>query len=75
MASAVKIVTFSGIDGAGKSTQISALEAWLRAAGLRTRVLTFWDDVVVLSRLREFILGGVTRGILKSMPVPVLMSH
>jgi nucleotide-binding universal stress UspA family protein len=27
------------------------------------------------SRLREFILGGVTRSILKSMPVPVLMSH
>jgi nucleotide-binding universal stress UspA family protein len=27
------------------------------------------------SRLREFILGGVTRGILASMTVPVLMSH
>jgi nucleotide-binding universal stress UspA family protein len=27
------------------------------------------------SRLREFILGGVTRSILKSMQVPVLMSH
>jgi nucleotide-binding universal stress UspA family protein len=27
------------------------------------------------SRLREFILGGVTRGILRSMTVPVLMSH
>jgi nucleotide-binding universal stress UspA family protein len=27
------------------------------------------------SRLREFILGGVTRTILSSMPVPVLMSH
>ena len=27
------------------------------------------------SRLREFILGGVTRSILKSMPVPLLMSH
>lgn len=27
------------------------------------------------SRLREFILGGVTRSILHSMPVPVLMSH
>ncbi len=27
------------------------------------------------SRLREFILGGVTRGILSSMTVPVLMSH
>ena len=27
------------------------------------------------SRLREFILGGVTRGILAEMTVPVLMSH
>jgi nucleotide-binding universal stress UspA family protein len=27
------------------------------------------------SRLREFILGGATRGILGSMTVPVLMSH
>jgi nucleotide-binding universal stress UspA family protein len=27
------------------------------------------------SRLREWILGGATRGILQSMTVPVLMSH
>jgi len=27
------------------------------------------------SRLREFVLGGVTRGILTSMTVPTLMSH
>jgi nucleotide-binding universal stress UspA family protein len=27
------------------------------------------------SRLREFVLGGVTRGILASMTVPALMSH
>lgn len=27
------------------------------------------------SRLREFVLGGVTRGLLESMTVPVLMSH
>jgi len=27
------------------------------------------------SRLREFVLGGVTRGLLQSMTVPVLMSH
>ena len=37
-------------------------------------------DMIVMggyghSRLREFILGGVTRGILESMTVPVLMSH
>jgi nucleotide-binding universal stress UspA family protein len=27
------------------------------------------------SRLREFVLGGVTRGILSSMTVPIFMSH
>jgi nucleotide-binding universal stress UspA family protein len=27
------------------------------------------------SRMREFLLGGVTRGILASMTVPTLMSH
>jgi nucleotide-binding universal stress UspA family protein len=27
------------------------------------------------AKLREMILGGVTRGMLKSMTVPVLMSH
>jgi nucleotide-binding universal stress UspA family protein len=27
------------------------------------------------SRLREFILGGATRGMLQSMTVPVLMAH
>jgi nucleotide-binding universal stress UspA family protein len=27
------------------------------------------------SRLREFVLGGVTRGILASMTLPTLMSH
>jgi nucleotide-binding universal stress UspA family protein len=37
-------------------------------------------DMIVMggyghSRLREFILGGVTRTIIESMTVPVLMSH
>jgi hypothetical protein len=27
------------------------------------------------SRLREFVLGGVTRSILEAMTVPTLMSH
>ncbi len=27
------------------------------------------------SRLREFMLGGTTRGILQSMTLPVLMAH
>jgi nucleotide-binding universal stress UspA family protein len=37
-------------------------------------------DMIVMggyghSRFREFVLGGVTRGLLESMTVPVLMSH
>jgi thymidylate kinase len=51
----VMIVSFSGIDGAGKSTQISSLETWLREIGLRTTLLTFWDDIVCFSHSREFM--------------------
>ena len=37
-------------------------------------------DLIVMggyghARIREFVLGGVTRGMLASMTVPVLMSH
>jgi len=43
-------------------------------------VADFGADLIVMggyghSRLREFILGGVTRGILEAMTVPALMSH
>lgn len=47
------LISFSGLDGAGKSTQIDNLRAFLDSRGLRSRLLAFWDDVVVLSRYRE----------------------
>jgi thymidylate kinase len=56
------LVSFSGIDGAGKSTQIARLEARLAEAGIRVRKLAFWDDVVFLSAFRagasHRMLGG-----------------
>jgi len=60
------LVSFSGIDGAGKSTQIENLRAAIEAHGYRTRLLTFWDNVVVLSRYREGFVHkvyGSERGI------------
>jgi thymidylate kinase len=58
----VTIVSFSGIDGAGKSTQISELQSWLRQSGLSTSLVTFWDDVVVLCRLREVMSHRAFKG-------------
>jgi thymidylate kinase len=46
-------VSFSGMDGAGKSTQIHNLRTRLSEAGLRVRLVTFWDDVARLTHLRE----------------------
>lgn len=56
------IISFSGIDGAGKSTQITALTSLLQSLGRRTKRLTFWDDVVVFSRYREYAGHKAFRG-------------
>lgn len=47
------LISFSGVDGSGKSTQIENLRSGLQAAGLRVRLLAFWDDVVVGVKYRE----------------------
>lgn len=47
------LVSFSGIDGAGKSTQIQALRVRLNEVGARFLTVTFWDDVARLTRIRE----------------------
>ncbi len=55
-------ISFSGIDGAGKSTQIANLQTYLRSSGLRVDLITFWDDVARLKRLREGAGQKVFRG-------------
>jgi thymidylate kinase len=48
-----RFVSFSGMDGAGKSTQIAALRSRVEGSGVPVRIITFWDDVARLTRFRE----------------------
>jgi len=63
-------VEIKHITGGGSGVQ-SAILAHAAESGADFMVLGGYGH----SRLREFILGGVTRSILRSMTVPVLMSH
>jgi thymidylate kinase len=56
------LITFSGIDGAGKSTQLEKLLAHLRAQGIPVRQLVFWDNVAVFRQARS----GFSRRVLQS---------
>jgi thymidylate kinase len=56
------LVSFSGIDGAGKSTQIENLIIAFKEAGLRVRLVAFWDDIAVMRRLRETLGHAIFRG-------------
>ncbi len=47
------LVSFSGLDGSGKSTQIEALREAISLLGVRSTLLIFWNDVVVARRCRE----------------------
>jgi len=47
------LISFSGLDGSGKSTHIEQLCSALRNAGLKPRTLAFWDNVVVGVKYRE----------------------
>jgi thymidylate kinase len=56
------LITFSGIDGAGKSTQIASLRDFLEEAGLSVLLLAFWDDVAKLKHARRSVGAWVFKG-------------
>jgi thymidylate kinase len=58
----VIIVSFSGIDGAGKSTQIRALHRQLREMRFRVFRTSFWNHAVVLKPLREKLSRAAFKG-------------
>lgn len=47
------LISFSGLDGSGKSTQIQNLTSYLEDRGMAVTTLAFWDKVVVGTRYRE----------------------
>jgi thymidylate kinase len=55
-------VSFSGIDGSGKSTQIDALCARMRQDGLRVETIRFWDEIARLKNIRETTGHKVFKG-------------
>ena len=57
-----RLISFSGMDGAGKSTQIAALRRRLEEAGQPVFLVTYWDDVARLTSLREASGHALFRG-------------
>src|SRR5579862_2075473 len=49
----VRTISFSGIDGAGKTTQIEELCAAMEEKGLQVRLIRFWDDIAQFTQFRE----------------------
>jgi len=66
MAETAQIVTFSGIDGAGKTTQIEFASWHLQKKGYRIARAAFWEDVAVFPQLRT----DVSARVISTVPDP-----
>lgn len=80
--------TLPGVDVAAYLSRHGIKAEFVRSTGVKigagewllSQAADLGADLLVTglyghSRMREFILGGVTRTLLRQMPVPVLMSH
>lgn len=64
------VITFSGIDGAGKTTQIEYLSSRLQKQGLRVLRLSFWDHVAIWAEMRAGVGHRSTTSLAHRMTEP-----
>ncbi len=58
-----KFITFEGLDGVGKSTQIKNLAAWLRRRGVQVVVTPEPGGTAIGEKLRSVLLSSRTQGL------------
>ena len=58
-----KFITFEGLDGVGKSTQLKNLAAWLRRRGMQVIVTPEPGGTAIGQKLRSVLLSSRTRGL------------
>ena len=54
----MKIISFEGIEGVGKSTQIKMLDAYLKKNGFSTEVLREPGSTIVGEKIRDILLNS-----------------
>jgi dTMP kinase len=64
-----RFITFEGIDGAGKSSHIEALAAWLRERGQRVHVTREPGGTELAEALRELVLHRAMDALTESLLV------
>lgn len=74
------VAAYLGSHGVEARTADIATEGYLLSKALFDRVIQREADLIVMgaythSRLREYLLGGLTQEILDGAPVPVLLAH
>ena len=54
----MKIISFEGIEGVGKSTQIKMLDEYLKSKGLSTEILREPGSTVIGEKIRDILLNS-----------------
>ena len=54
----MKLISFEGIEGVGKSTQINLIQEWLRTKGLSTKLIREPGSTEFGEKIRELLLSN-----------------